>query len=97
MAVCILTFSFIPNDSHFLIKFGARIVFIPFIAGISYEILKFSGRYCGHPLLKIFITPGLWVQKITTKEPDEKQLEIAIISLKAALDQELPENIEIVQ
>ncbi|MCD8491698.1 MAG: DUF1385 domain-containing protein [Geovibrio sp.] len=96
MAVCILSFSLIPNDSHFLIKLGARVVFIPLIAGISYEILKFSGRHCGNPLLKIFITPGLWVQKITTREPDDKQLEIAIISLKAALDQELPEGIEVV-
>lgn len=96
MAVCILTFSFIPNDAHFLIKFGARIVFIPLIAGVSYEILKFSGRHCSNPVLKTFITPGLWVQKITTREPDDKQLEIAIISLKAALDQELPEGIEVV-
>jgi uncharacterized protein YqhQ len=95
MLVCILVFSLIPNDAHFLIKLGSRLVFIPIIAGVSYEILKFSGRHCNHPLLRIFIKPGLWVQKITTKEPDDKQLEIAIISIKAALDQELPEGIEV--
>ncbi|WP_022851935.1 DUF1385 domain-containing protein [Limisalsivibrio acetivorans] len=97
MLVCIFVFSFIPNDAHFVIKFGARIVFIPLIAGISYEILKFSGRHCNHPLLKILITPGLWVQKITTREPDDKQLEVALISIRAALGKELPEEgIEVV-
>lgn len=92
MLVCILTFSLIPNDAHFLIKLGSRLVFIPIIAGVSYEILKFSGRYHKHPIMKILIAPGIALQKITTKEPDDSQLEVALISIRASLDMEIPEE-----
>jgi len=92
MLVCIMTFSLIPNDAHFLIKLGARLVFIPFIAGISYEILKLSGKYFKNPIVKLLILPGLLVQKITTQEPDDSQLEVALISIRAALDMEIPEE-----
>lgn len=97
MLVCILTFSLIPNDAHFLIKLGSRLVFIPIIAGVSYEILKFSGKFHKHPLMKILIAPGLALQKITTQEPDDSQLEVALISIRASLDMEIPtEGITIV-
>ncbi|PLX66768.1 MAG: DUF1385 domain-containing protein [Denitrovibrio sp.] len=92
MLVCIMTFSLIPNDAHFLIKLCARLVFIPFIAGISYEILKLSGKYFKNPIVKLLILPGLLVQKITTQEPDDSQLEVALISIRAALDMEIPEE-----
>jgi len=92
MLVCIMVFSLIPNDAHFLIKLGARLVFIPVIAGISYEILKFSGKYHQHPIMKILIAPGLFVQKITTQEPDDSQLEVALISIRASLDMSIPEE-----
>lgn len=97
MLVCILTFSLIPNDAHFLIKLGSRLVFIPVIAGVSYEILKFSGKHHKHPIMKILIAPGIALQRITTKEPDDSQLEVALISIRAALDMEIPtEGITIV-
>jgi len=97
MLVCIMVFSLIPNDSHFLIKLGARLVFVPLIAGISYEILKFSGKHQKNPIVKILILPGLFVQKITTQEPDDSQLEVALISIRASLDMEIPtEGITIV-
>lgn len=92
MLVCILTFSLIPNDAHFLIKLGARLVFIPVIAGVSYEILKFSGKHFNNPIVKILIMPGLFVQKITTQEPDDSQLEVALISIRASLDMAIPEE-----
>jgi len=92
MLVCILTFSLIPNDSHFLVKLGARLVFIPVIAGVSYEILKLSGKYFQNPLVKLLILPGLLVQKITTQEPDDSQLEVALISIRASLDMSIPEE-----
>jgi uncharacterized protein YqhQ len=92
MLVCIMVFSLIPNDAHFLIKLASRLVFIPLIAGISYEILKFSGKYCNNPIIKVLIYPGLLVQKITTQEPDDSQLEVALISIRAALDMEIPEQ-----
>jgi len=92
MLVCIMTFSLIPNDAHFLVKLGARLVFIPVIAGVSYEILKFSGKHFNNPIVKILILPGLFVQKITTQEPDDSQLEVALISIRASLDMAIPDE-----
>lgn len=55
------------------------------IAGISYEIIRYSGKHPHNPICKFFTTPGLLLQRLTTKEPDEKQLEIGLASIKAAL------------
>lgn len=85
LIVSIFVFSLIPKDSHFLIKLGSRIVFMPLIAGISYEILKLSGRHSDNLIVKILIAPGLWLQKITTREPDDSMLEVAILSIKEAV------------
>ena len=63
-----------------------HLLFLPLISGISYEVLKFSGKNINHPLVKIFTFPGLLLQHITTKEPDERQIEVAIIALKTALN-----------
>ncbi|MEA2103087.1 MAG: DUF1385 domain-containing protein [Candidatus Cloacimonadota bacterium] len=63
-----------------------HLLLMPIISGISYEILKFSGKNTNHWLVKIFSSPGLALQRITTKEPDEKQLEVAICALHSALD-----------
>jgi uncharacterized protein YqhQ len=85
MAISILVFSLIPSSAHFLVKFGARVVLIPLIAGLAYEVIRFSARHLDSKACRAMITPGLWLQKITTKEPDDKQLEIAIVALKEAL------------
>ena len=82
-------------------KFSAYgIIFLPLIAGISYEILKLSGKYADNFIVKILIAPGLWLQRITTREPDDSMLEVAIVSIKEALrkdDDETyqkPDNVE---
>ncbi len=62
-----------------------RVLLIPLISGISYEILKASDKKKNNPLFRLISAPGLWLQKITTKEPDEKQIEVAIHSLKTLL------------
>jgi uncharacterized protein YqhQ len=85
MAISILVFSLIPSTAPFALKFGARVVLIPLIAGLAYEIIRFSARHLGNPVCKVLIRPGMWLQRITTKEPDDKQLEIALIALKEAL------------
>jgi uncharacterized protein YqhQ len=85
MAISILIFSLIPSSSHFLVKFGARVVLIPLIAGLAYEVIRFSARHLDSKVCRALITPGLWLQRITTKEPDDQQLEIAIVALKEAL------------
>lgn len=81
LIVSILVFSLIPGDDM-LVKFGSRIVLLPVIAGISYELLKINNRYRNNLLFRILIAPGLLLQRITTKEPNEKQIEVAIRALK---------------
>ena len=71
------------------ILFPVRILLIPFIAGVSYEILKISDRHQKNFLLKIISIPGLALQKITTKEPTNGQIEVAIFSLKKLLETEM--------
>lgn len=85
MAISILVFSLIPSAAPFAVKFGARVVLIPLIAGLAYEIIRFSARHLNNPVCKVLVRPGMWLQRITTKEPDDKQLEIAIIALQEAL------------
>jgi len=58
---------------------------LPLVAGTSYELLKLSGRARKHRLAQILMAPGLWIQKITTKEPDDEQLAVALVALKEAL------------
>ena len=55
------------------------------VAGISYEIIKFAGKHAGNPLCKALSMPGMMLQKLTTKEPDDEQLEVALASIKAVL------------
>jgi uncharacterized protein YqhQ len=62
-----------------------RLAFIPLIGGISYELIRLSAKVYQNPIWGLFIAPGLWLQRLTTREPDHPQLEVAIVSLKAAL------------
>jgi len=70
------------------ILFPLRIAVIPIIAGISYELLKLSAKFKNNFIIKIIVLPGIWLQKITTKQPTNKQIEIALTSLKAVLRKE---------
>lgn len=90
MVVSIMVFSFIPQHLPFLYKFLSRIILIPLIAGFSFEFLKFSARWENNAFMSILIQPGLLLQKLTTREPDEAQIEVALRSLIEVL--ELEEN-----
>lgn len=76
-----------------VILFLIRISLLPLIAGLSYEFLKFSAKYEKNKAMKIFIWPGLLMQKITTKEPNNKQMEVAIEAVKKVLQLEKGKNI----
>jgi uncharacterized protein YqhQ len=65
-----------------------RILLVPLIGGISYELIKLSDKSYKSKFFRFFIVPGLWLQKITTKEPDDNQLEVALVALKCALGEE---------
>jgi uncharacterized protein YqhQ len=76
-----------------IILFLIRISLLPLIAGISYEFLKFSAKFEKNTIIKILISPGLFMQKITTKEPNKKQIEVAIVAVKKILQLEKSKNI----
>src|SRR3989344_7667547 len=78
----IIIYTFIPKDFSILTKFALRILLLPVIAGIGYEVLRLGAKF---KFMKIFIYPGLWIQRITTQEPDNKQVEVAIMAVKSAL------------
>src|SRR2546421_3128331 len=85
MAISILVFSLVPSTMPFAVKFLARVVLIPLIAGLAYEVIRFSARHLANPVCRALTRPGMWLQKITTKEPDDAQLEVAITALREAL------------
>lgn len=76
----IIVFSFVTGA--WWIKLGGRILLIPIIAGIAYELIKLGDRFHHNFLAKMLILPGLWLQEITTKEPTEKQIEVAMKALE---------------
>jgi uncharacterized protein YqhQ len=86
MLVSIVIFSLIPKLWPFYMKAGARVILLPLIAGVSYEFLKWSARNDQSPLVKLIIAPGLALQRLTTREPDDSQLEVAIRSMQEALE-----------
>ena len=68
-----------------LLNFLVRIAFIPLVAGLSYEIIRLSAKKESGAFFKIITRPGVWLQNVTTKEPDDLQLEVAIEALKESL------------
>lgn len=86
-----ITLSFFPSlaELHILPRkaflFLVRLALIPLIAGLSYEFLKFSAKYEKNSIMKIFIAPGLLMQKVTTKKPNKEQIEVAISAVKNIL------------
>ncbi len=84
LVISILVFSLLGRQT-LLLRIAYRIALIPLIAGLSYEILKLSAKNMDKALVKWLVVPGLWFQKLTTSEPDEAQIEVAIEALKAVL------------
>lgn len=77
------------------LKIVLRVIMMPLIAGISYEVQKYSSNHLDKWWVKILAAPGLELQKITTKEPDKSQLEVAIVAMKAALGKEIDNATEV--
>lgn len=84
MLISILFFMFIQAESR-VARLGLRILLIPVIAGVSYEFLRLAGRY-DNWFVNLLSKPGLWMQRLTTKEPDEDMIEVGIASVEAVFD-----------
>jgi len=79
--ISILFFSIMP-DSGFFMKLAYRILLIPVIGAVSYEVLKLSDRYKKSKIMKVLLAPGLGLQYLTTRKPDEKMIEVALEAVK---------------
>jgi uncharacterized protein YqhQ len=94
LIISILVFSLLGKQT-LLLRITYRVIIIPLIAGLSYEILKLSAKNMDKIFIKWVVMPGLWFQKLTTKEPDEAQIEVAIKALKGVLPEpEQDQNIK---
>ena len=87
--ISIVVFSLLGVHKNPFVNIGLRLLFLPLVAGISYEIIKFAGRST-NKYITWLNEPGKWLQRLTTREPDDSQIEVAIASLKAVI----PENEE---
>ena len=85
MAVSILFFAAIAWNASFALRLVMRIAFLPIVAGLSYEVLRFAAKY-DNAFTRIIRAPGMALQRITTKEPTEDMLEVAITAFNLALD-----------
>jgi uncharacterized protein YqhQ len=83
MIISMIVYMFIPVTT-FWARFAERIALLPLIAGVSYEIIRFAAKHRGS-LFALMTAPGLWLQRITTQPPDDKEVECAIIALDAAM------------
>jgi uncharacterized protein YqhQ len=77
----IALFALIPKTT-FILRLAYRLALIPVIAGVSYELLKLSDKYRESPVMRLIMAPGLWFQKLTTKEPSEDMIEVAVRALQ---------------
>ena len=84
LIISILTFSFLGRPS-FLLRVGLKLSLLPIIIGIAYELIKFSSRHKKNPFVRILIAPGLLLQRLTTREPSDDQVEVALEALKAVI------------
>lgn len=94
MVIGILVFSIFGKPESILVRIGTRLLLIPLIAGISYEIIKLASKKRNIMLTQLIMKPGLWLQRLTTREPSRDQVQVAIQSLKEVLDMEkIKENV----
>jgi len=85
LVIAILVFALIGRPSLWLMILS-RILLIPVIAALGYEIIQFGARHKKNVIIRAIMTPGLWLQTLTTKEPDDSQIEVALAAIKKAVE-----------
>jgi len=86
MVISIILFAFLPKTG-IILRMLMRIALLPVVAGLSYEVIKLAGR-SKNGCVRAFTKPGLWLQRLTTREPDAEQIEVAITSMKAVIPED---------
>ena len=84
MVIAIFVFAFFGRPAWYWL-IATRILLLPVIAGIAYELIRFAGRHTGNRILMTLLAPGLWLQRLTTREPTLEQLEVSIRALNEVL------------
>ncbi|MDK2932039.1 MAG: hypothetical protein PWR07_2170 [Bacillota bacterium] len=85
MIIMVLMFSLLGRTS-LVLRIATRLALLPLVTGVSYEVVRLAGRRNPPKIVELAIAPGLWLQRLTTREPDDAQLEVAIAALKDVLE-----------
>ena len=93
MVVTIIVYSFIGRPG-WLMLIGSRLVLVPLIAGLRYEVIRFAAKRMDHAWVRVLMKPGLLLQRLTTREPSIDQVEVAVASLRAVLTAEQLAEVE---
>lgn len=88
--VGIFCYSFLPWPDNHVLRVGLRLLMLPLVAGVSYEVLKATVNPRLGALANLVITPGMWLQRLTTAHPDDEQLEVACRAMQILLEKEAP-------
>ena len=84
MVIAIFVFAFVGQPGWFWL-IASRILLLPVIAGIAYEVIRFAGKHPQNPILRVVLAPGLWLQRLTTRAPSLDQIEVSIRALHEVL------------
>jgi uncharacterized protein YqhQ len=87
MVIAVFVFAFFGRPAWYWL-IATRILLLPLIAGIAYELIRFAGKHQGNRVLMTLLAPGLWLQRLTTREPSLDQIEVSIRALREVLDVE---------
>src|SRR5262249_6441125 len=93
MVIAIVVYAVIPRPNLFAVV-GSRILLVPLIAGLSYEVIRLAARHMDNGVVRMAMRPGLLLQRLTTRVPDLDQLEVAIASLRAVMTADQIEEVD---
>jgi uncharacterized protein YqhQ len=87
MVIGIFVFAFVGQPAWYWL-IASRILLLPVIAGIAYELIRFAGKHQGNVILMTLLAPGMWLQRLTTRQPTLDQIEVSIRALQEVLRRE---------
>ena len=88
IVISIIVYSIVGKHPNVFVNVLIRLALLPLIAGVSYEVIKFAGKHADNKFISWLNKPGMWLQRLTTREPDDSQIEVAIHSLKAVIPED---------
>ena len=97
MIIGVIISSIIPATLGFWQRLLVKLMIFPFVIGIGFEFIKYAGKHSSHIIVRIISAPGLWIQRLTTKKPDDQQLEVAIVSLRLALKMDTMDTMDTIE